>query len=567
MRLRLLSSLIAAAALAASCVGIGDVDRTQPDKVKKTIFKNPDGSAKEYFFRQTVVDVPATTGVSFVGEQGDAERVVFEVTEDYLYVYRSYGWLANEGTVDGDQGDNYVRPGTAFQGAPLAAYPITSHFDVKRSYNPATGEQTNVLVEDMQDRPWNEREYMRVNWGSNAISDFRFGFASVVQNAVNSEIPTVDDNEQIVKDRPVITDDYLDVVTRYHVEPENVDWTAYGYGKIPLCYLYTGVYKDCSGGTVKVRASFVPVDKLPRYADEQNPVGGKSDYVKLDYDDLRFQKFGFFRTERHAFDDDYDIIEGSQIRLANRWNIWKNPAGCYDPDADHPYANCSPNDIRTIVYYLNEDFPTAEFPEMHAQAMDNGEAWNNLFREAVKASTGWTDEQLGDKRIFTMCPNNPVKAGDPTECGAEGLNPQIGDLRYSMYYYVPNYQESSPLGYGPSAADPKTGEIIQGNAFYYGQPAVTLARRTQDILELELDIKTKKDIMSGKDVRDHVAASNQKFEVRSVKERAQQIIAEKDIVAKGRNLKRMVQSGQARVDRRATRAAAARNSGLVQSVI
>ena len=174
MRLRLLSSLIAATALVAGCVGIGDIDRTQPDKVKKTIFKNDDGSAKEYFFRQTVIDVPATTGVSFIGEQGDAERVVFEVTEDYLYVYRSYGWLGNEGTVEGNQGDEYVRPGVSFQGAPLAAYPISSHFDVKRSYNPSTGEQTNVLVEDTQDKPWNQREYMRVDWGTNAISDFRF---------------------------------------------------------------------------------------------------------------------------------------------------------------------------------------------------------------------------------------------------------------------------------------------------------------------------------------------------------------------------------------------------------
>ena len=115
MRLRLLSSLLAATALLAGCFGPGEIDRTQPDKVSKKIFQNADGTPKEYFYRQTVIDVPATTGVSFIGEQGDAERVVFDITEDYLYVYRSYGWLGNDGEIDGNQGDAYVRPGVAFR--------------------------------------------------------------------------------------------------------------------------------------------------------------------------------------------------------------------------------------------------------------------------------------------------------------------------------------------------------------------------------------------------------------------------------------------------------------------
>ena len=38
---------------------------------------------------------------------------------------------------------------------------VTSHFDVKRDYNPGTGEQTNVIVENTTDRPWNERQFMR----------------------------------------------------------------------------------------------------------------------------------------------------------------------------------------------------------------------------------------------------------------------------------------------------------------------------------------------------------------------------------------------------------------------
>ena len=573
MRLRLLSSLLAATALVAGCFGPGDIDRTQPDKVKKSIFKNADGTPKEYFYRQTVTDVPATTGVSFVGEQGDAERVVFEITEDYLYVYRSYGWLGNDGILEGDEGDDYIRPGTAFQGAPLAAYPISSHFDVKRSYNSATGEQTNVLVEDTMDLPWNQREYFRVNWGQNDIADFKFGFASVVQTGLASEIPEVDESNTQLRDRPIISDDYIDVTTRFHVEPENLDWTMYGYGKVPLCYLFTGIYKDCQGGTLKVRASFVPVDKLPRYADasDEKSVGGASDYTRLDYDDVRFEKFGFFRTERYAFNDSYDLVEGSQLRMANRWNLWKDAASCYDANADLPYGACEPTQIRPVVYYLNEDFPSETYPELEKQALANGEAWNNLFRTAIQATTGWSDDRVGDTRFFTICPNNPVEKGDPKECGAEGLNPQIGDLRYSMYYYVPQYQDASPLGYGPSAADPKTGEIIQGNAFYYGQPAVTIAQRTVDILKLELGIKTEEQIRTGEDVRDLSEAS---FEARSaaafgpdLHANALKLADKLDIKAKGARLKRQVQRGEASVDKRATRRNAVKTSGMTESLL
>ncbi len=37
-------------------------------------------------------------------------------------------------------------------------FPIKAHFDIKRDYNAATGEQTNVIVENTTDRPWYDRE-------------------------------------------------------------------------------------------------------------------------------------------------------------------------------------------------------------------------------------------------------------------------------------------------------------------------------------------------------------------------------------------------------------------------
>ena len=52
-------------------------------------------------------------------------------------------------------------------GLPLLIFAIYSHFDVKREYNAGTGEQTNVIAENTTDRPWEERQYMRVDWSTN----------------------------------------------------------------------------------------------------------------------------------------------------------------------------------------------------------------------------------------------------------------------------------------------------------------------------------------------------------------------------------------------------------------
>ncbi len=540
-------------AAAAACPGVGDIDRTQPEKVKKSIFFNDDGTPAEFYYRTTVIDVPATNGVTFIGDQSDTERVVFEVTENFLFVYRSYGWLQNEGVVAGNQGDGYTRPGVPYDGAPIAAFRIQSHFDVKRQYNPATGEQTNVIYEDQSDRPWYQREYMRVDWSNNSIADFRFDSPVAFQTPASVSVPEEDglgDN----KDRPVITPEYIDVVDKYNVGPEAVDLSYYGYGMVPECYFSPSLFKDCFGGTIKVRASFRKV--------------AKSDYVPLDYDDLRFQKFGFFRSERFAYDDQYDVVEQSQVKRANRWNIWKDAASCYNPEADLPYSACKPDQLRTIVYYLNEDFPK-DPPELRQMALHNADQWNKLLTDAVKASTGFTDADIGDHRMFTLCANNPVQEGDPAECGAVGTNPQIGDLRYSMYYYIPNYQAAPPLGYGPAATDPLTGEIIQANAFYYGYAGAWIAARTRDEVKLQLGLLSPDDISDGALARGAVSAAQEAARQSTqahampanVGEKARRMAQNLHIKEQGARLRAQIASGYALVDKRPGRKQALLNSG------
>lgn len=50
----------------------------------------------------------------------------------------------------------------------VASYEILEHFDIARSKNDY-GEQTNKVAEETK-RPWNEREYIRVDWSKNTIT-------------------------------------------------------------------------------------------------------------------------------------------------------------------------------------------------------------------------------------------------------------------------------------------------------------------------------------------------------------------------------------------------------------
>src|SRR5688500_9577947 len=130
---------------------VGDVDRTQPGKIAKSAL------AGEWAFRQAVVDVPYANSLTLIGEQSLRDRVRFEISEGYLTAYRAYE------RVEGAERPSTL-PGETYQGAPVAAFAVLSHFDVVREYDPATGEQTNVIVENDFDRPWYEREYLRVDW-------------------------------------------------------------------------------------------------------------------------------------------------------------------------------------------------------------------------------------------------------------------------------------------------------------------------------------------------------------------------------------------------------------------
>jgi hypothetical protein len=214
-RVKNLSLMVAAAAglsALAGCAGQGDVDRTQPDKVRKAIFFNAPDQPKTFYYRQTYVDVPPTSAWAFEGTQGSMQKVRFVIEEKFLKGYRAYDYQPGS--------ENAFTGGGNNTDTPVLVYAIKSHFDVKREYNPGTGEQTNVISENTSDRPWDQREYMRVDWSVN-LADFdiqalMFDPTTQFLPVLDASMPTYQQetvmSDPNFKDRPIVTTDYIDFV-------------------------------------------------------------------------------------------------------------------------------------------------------------------------------------------------------------------------------------------------------------------------------------------------------------------------------------------------------------------
>ncbi|MBS2018613.1 MAG: zinc-dependent metalloprotease [Deltaproteobacteria bacterium] len=472
------------------------INRVQPLAVPKSIFVKQDASGQylddsaSWYFRATITDVPATQSAGFVGAAGDMYRVKWRIDEGYLVAYREDPDVLNSGDPHGGR---------------VAAFPILSHFDVRYAYNANTGEEANVVEENTVDRPWQQRDYMRVDWSNNKLSDA--GFVAPGFDSFSAVTDFVQDEKS--PDHPTFQGDYVDITARYTVMPS-----------IATCYYY---YRDygCGPGDISARLSFMKVperdfeireypDRMPLLDNDGNPIRSPSgSQVSLPMMD----QFGFFRTERATYDQRYGSLEKRFLYRANVWNLWQSTVA---RDADGNKLKFESGDfvpleykarkVRPIVYFLNADWPV----ELRGIAQETADAWNDAFSETVAglrllegrdpgsaldmgelraevAAMKTRDVGYGatfGERVFVLCQNNPVKEGDHPACGKPGDIARQGDLRYSFMHWVPKPQPSGPLGFGPSYPDPITGQLFSANAYIYGAALDTYAQQAVDIVNL-----------------------------------------------------------------------------------
>ena len=138
-----------------------DIDRVQPNLIAKS---DLDG---EWYMMQTVVDLPPTTYFTFIGETSVLERIRWDIQEDMLIAYRSYERL---------RGADSSSVQVPFDGKEArCAYSIIAHVDIMREYNSSTGEQSNVISENLSDRPCRER-IPQIDWSASLVPNFELIF-------------------------------------------------------------------------------------------------------------------------------------------------------------------------------------------------------------------------------------------------------------------------------------------------------------------------------------------------------------------------------------------------------
>lgn len=583
--------------IAVACVGLTalttacydeayDINRVQPNYHSKDIFQG------EWYARGLVVDKQYPHSMVFEGLEGGTDLIKWEITETRLLAFRSYA------KVPGGESDN------AGEQTLVAAFPIQSHFDIRRQYNPQNGAENNVIEENTIDRPWWERDYIRVDWSNNRASPLpgeNFGpyvpyysLAAYIQNFAPVTTNRNTNNDPTYPWRVRVSKNYIETTIDAIISPNIND--CYNLGGF-----YTGSAEtyNCAAANVRVKFSFRKVDEsndyVPlhypdrqslKYGITENAFGQQTFCFEGDRDcDLKelwsiytpfgeelcdpsihdpddcyqrthsvFSNFGFFRTERFAYDREDGFTVTGRDQLANRWNIWENSR-----DADGETLAYEDRTPKSIVYYYSVGFPESLKGATERQADD----WNIAFLDTIaelqgktiaevqseygtedapfrgyevrenNCSVSYMEEYLEmtkgqrdlnmdlmshDLTLDRLGPGNIQNACAVLEHYSEQYNvvpafhwQQLGDLRYSFINWAAKPEMAGPLGYGPSAADPVTGELISGNANIYGASLDRYANWGADIVELLNGAISEGDIINGTHIREHVESVRARY--------------------------------------------------------
>lgn len=338
---RLRSWFIAVPLLVVGCaVEQEPINRVQPDYFDKSFFigKDFDSTADdpEFYSQGTLVDVGYGAGQDGLFTSTYAQpltRVKWTVQKDLLIARLAYE------RVQGADGKGVGK--ATHDGIVVAAFPITDHFDVQKSYNPATGEQGNVLEENTYDRPWNKRQYIRVDWSKNLSTD-NYDYDTLSQMGVYGGISYEPLAYSVMEpnhpDAPKFDAEagYLDVTNKAFARPLMIDLSRFGAGVIPACFFDA----DFSGGAAPATGC-APVELTIRQSFRKVP---NTDYEPADWDGYRFQAFGAFTTDRKGYARNYGMTDTQWYRFINRYNIWERshfyadlgtmtgPVACFTPN-------------------------------------------------------------------------------------------------------------------------------------------------------------------------------------------------------------------------------------------
>ncbi|MBM4397200.1 MAG: hypothetical protein FJ087_16140 [Deltaproteobacteria bacterium] len=452
--------LLAAVVLLSACATEPPpLDRTQPEAVPKAIFQG------EWIYKATVTDTDPMNIYTFIGEEtttytGQGFKVRWEVTQDLLNAYRiPQRWR--------DTAGNLVNNAMGSR-AMILSFKIKKHYDIRYRYNSTTREELNV-IEENEDRPWNEREYMEIDWSQNLVTNISDPTMELLATGeIVREPVSVYENVEFFA-RGATPDADVRIDTRRwdaaagpEVYAMNIDVKEVVTTKVDDWYqIYYGTYMEPV--TVKLRHSLM-----------RSVPPAESTYQPRQYTDEAFRRYGYFRTEYEVWDPERNSLENRKRYLINRWDL-------------------SPG--KRITWYASPSFQEqidAGDAELRGYAERIVAEWNKVLKEA----TGRTDDPMEFR------PNAPLLGAD----GKQVVNPdgtkrwvrELGDLRWSFLNFTTKAQDAAPLGYGPSTPDSDSGELVNGTVNVYGDWIDWVVRRVMD----------QYDVAAGNCTLDQVAAGN-----------------------------------------------------------
>jgi hypothetical protein len=198
------------------------------------------------------------------------------------------------------------------------------------------------------------------------------------------------------------------------------------------------------------------------------------DYKPVQYKKADEETFGFFNTKNAKLDVDNNSNENSDEVLLNRWN----------PER------------KVITYYLSDEFNKPEY---------------DYILDATKTAIQNLNNGLAEAQTGVQ-----IKLEQST-------GKQVGDLRNSMIVMVEDPLASRIIGYGPTVANPLTGEIVSGRTVMYLGTIKTIVKRTYEDMREEL--------LAAKQKKEGVANISAALAVENLKHRLQSVTGMKSMLA------------------------------------
>lgn len=443
------------------------INRVQPGALAKSFFVGNDlkgtGDDPEFYWRNYVVDGSASQSLLGVGSWGNVDRIRWEITEDLLIAHKAYAIAQGED----DKGGEGPADGTI-----VAAFAITSHFDIRRVYNPTTGEDMNIVEENTYDVPALERGYMRVDWSRNMVDSPAWDDMFIGKLFGNLRVSSVsyDITDPASPDAPhfEVDDGYFDVTMKYLVAPEE----SYIPG-IPTCAMvgfYTGsTTYECNEQEATVRSSFVKVDPDRDFEPLElthapldivgNP-GGLS---------VGSLQVGLISGVKQGWDPGYGFVDALYHRYAHLHNIWQRShqdavcssnadtdvngtadecdnaltgyAGNAGSQCDVAVGKCTlpyrDRQIKTVGYWTNDKMP-AEFLDV----VDD--AGSFVSKGASEDIIGSWDQLMSNAVAHSREVECRRTGGDRDACQAEFFEPDQVMLSYGAWL-VDKPKEETPV--------------------------------------------------------------------------------------------------------------------------